>query len=137
MTQQPNIMLTELDLNRLEKLITTLSRDAFPGKDALEEELSRAEIVDSKDIPSTVVTMNSCVRFKVSESEETFSLTLVYPKDAHDHQNTISILAPIGSALLGLNQGDDIQWPKPNGDMIHVRIEEVTYQPERDGVYYR
>jgi regulator of nucleoside diphosphate kinase len=137
MVNQPNIMITELDLERLEKLIESLPKDSFPGKVALESELSRADVVGSHDIPDTVVTMNSTVRFKVNESKEEFSLTLVYPKDANSSERTLSILAPVGSALLGLNQGDEIQWPKPDGSMMTVRIEEVMYQPERAGEYHR
>jgi len=137
MPDQPNIVITELDLERLEKLIESLPKGSFPGKEALEAELLRADVVDSHDIPDTVVTMNSTVRFVVNESKEEFSLTLVYPKDADNSGDKISILAPVGSALLGLNQGDEIQWPKPGGGMMTVRIEEVMYQPERAGEYHR
>lgn len=137
MPDQPNIVITELDLERLEKLIESLPKGSFPGKEALEAELLRADVVDSHDIPDTVVTMNSTVRFVVNESQEEFSLTLVYPKDADNSGDKISILAPVGSALLGLNQGDEIQWPKPGGGMMTVRIEEVMYQPERAGEYHR
>lgn len=137
MPDQPNIVITELDLERLEKLIESLPKGSFPGKEALEAELFRADVVDSHDIPDTVVTMNSTVRFVVNESKEEFSLTLVYPKDADNSGDKISILAPVGSALLGLNQGDEIQWPKPGGGMMTVRIEEVMYQPERAGEYHR
>jgi len=64
-------------------------------------------------------------------------LKLVYPKDADTSGSTISILAPVGSAMLGLSIGDTIEWPKPGGGVLRVRIEEVTYQPERSGEYYR
>ena len=137
MGNQPNIVITQLDLERLETLIESLSSAAFPGKAALETELSRADVVDSHDIPETVVTMNSTVRFKVNESKEEFSLTLVYPKDADNSGKTLSILAPVGSALLGLNQGEEIDWPKPDGRVMTVRIEEVMFQPERAGEYHR
>jgi regulator of nucleoside diphosphate kinase len=58
-------------------------------------------------------------------------LTLVYPKDMDSSDRKISILAPVGSALLGLSQGAQIEWPKPGGGILRVRIEEIVYQPER------
>jgi regulator of nucleoside diphosphate kinase len=81
--------------------------------------------------------MNSVVRFKVSGSEEEFTLTLVYPKDVDGSAGKISILAPVGSALLGLSEGDEIEWPKPGGGVVKVQIEEIVHQPEREGEYHR
>ncbi|HDP88505.1 MAG TPA: nucleoside diphosphate kinase regulator [Thioalkalivibrio sp.] len=137
MNSKPNIIVSEQDYERLEKLLDSLPADAFPGKAALEAELERADIVDSKDVPPDVVTMNSTVRFRVSSSDEEFRLTLVYPKDLDASGEKISILAPVGSALLGLSQGDEIEWPSPGGGRLRVRIEEVVYQPERAGDFHR
>ncbi len=137
MSQQPNIIISELDAQRLESLLASLPSKAFPGKSALEAELERADIVDVKDVPSNVVTMNSTVEFRVSSSNEVFRLTLVYPKDVDQSGETISILAPVGSALLGLAQGDEIEWPRPGGGMMSVRIEQILYQPERAGDVHR
>ncbi len=134
---KPNIIISSLDAVRLENLLASLPGHAFPGKEELEAELARAEIVDPKEIPPTVVTMNSTVRFKIESSSNEFNLTLVYPKDTDIGGGTISILAPVGSALLGLSKGDEIEWPKPGGGVLRVRIEEVTYQPERAGEYLR
>jgi regulator of nucleoside diphosphate kinase len=135
--KKPKIVITSLDLKRLEDLLDSLPFDAFPGKEDLEDELARAEVVDSKSIPPTVVTMNSTVRFKVISTNNEYLLTLVYPKDIKPDGSTISILAPVGSALIGLSQGDEIEWPKPGGGVLRVRLEEVTYQPERSGDYNR
>ena len=121
----------------MENLIASLPRNAFPGMDELEAELARAEVVDPHAMPPNVVTMNSTVRFRVMSTNEAFTLTLVYPKDMDASGGKISILAPVGSALLGLSQGDEIEWPKPGGGVLRVRIEEVTYQPERAGEYFR
>ena len=137
MSIKPKIMISSLDAERLAILLETLSQNAFPGRDDLEAELARAEVVDPEEIPPTVVTMNSTVRFRVESSAEEFCLTLVYPKDVDTSGEKISILAPVGSALLGLAQGDEIEWPKPGGGVLRVRIMEVTYQPERSGEYYR
>jgi regulator of nucleoside diphosphate kinase len=88
-------------------------------------------------MPPNIVTMNSTVRFRQSDSGNEFSLTLVYPKDKRDSDDTLSILAPVGAALLGLKEGDEIEWPKPGGGVLSVQIIEVTYQPERAGEYHR
>ncbi len=133
MNKKPEITLSRLDAERLERLLDSLEGTSFPGKQELEDEISRAHIVAPEDVPPTVVTMNSSVRFKVESSDTTFSLTLVYPNAARDSSNTISILAPVGSALLGLKEGDEIAWPAPGGGMVNVKIIEVTYQPERSG----
>ncbi|ABI60304.1 MULTISPECIES: nucleoside diphosphate kinase regulator [Nitrosomonas] len=137
MSVKPKIMISSLDAERLEMLLDSLPQSVFPGRDDLEAELARADVVDPEEIPPTVVTMNSTVRFRVESSAEEFCLTLVYPKDVDTSGEKISILAPVGSALLGLSQGDEIEWPKPGGGVLRVRIVEVTYQPERSGEYYR
>ena len=87
-------------------------------------------------MPPNVVTMNSTVRFAMLSGEE-FEMTLVYPKDMDSSGKTVSILAPVGSALLGLAQGSEIEWPNPSGGVTTVRVKEVTYQPERAGTYHR
>src|SRR5690606_2867155 len=109
---KPRIIVSSLDAERLEDLIDSLHGTAIPGKDQLAAELERADVVDPKDVPPTVVTMNSTVRFKVENSGEEFQLTLVYPKDVDSSGGSISVLAPVGSALLGLSQGEEIEWPK-------------------------
>lgn len=137
MQTEPPIIISSTDAERLEHLLESLPEGAFPGRDELEAELARAEILDPHDIPPNVVTMNSIVRFKVASSSEEFCLTLVYPKNVDEKGGTLSILAPVGSALLGLSQGDEIEWPGPGGKTIQVRIEEVTWQPERAGEFHR
>jgi len=137
MNSRPNIVISSLDAERLEALLDSLPQGSFPGKEELETELARAEIVDPKDVPSTVITMNSTVRFHVESSSEEFTLTLVYPKDMDSSSGKISILAPVGSALIGLSVGDFIEWPKPGGGVLRVRVDEIIYQPERSGEYHR
>lgn len=137
MTTRPKVIISSLDAERLESLLESLPGNAFPGKADLEQELARAAIVDSKDVPPSVVTMNSKVRFRIESSAEEFCLTLVYPRDVDSSGGTISILAPVGSALLGLSQGDMIEWPRPGGGTLKVQIKEVVYQPERAGEFHR
>jgi len=137
MSSKPNIIISSLDLERLERVLDSLPGKAFPGMNELEEELERAQIVAPRDVPATVVTMNSTVRFQVKNTQEEFCLTLVYPKDMDTTGGTISILAPVGSALLGLSVGDEIEWPGPSGKPMQVSIGEILYQPESAGEFHR
>ncbi len=137
MSTRPEITISSIDSERLYALMASLPLNSFLGKEELESELARANVVEPTEVPPTVVTMNSTVRFSVESSQDEFELTLVYPKDVDSSGKKISILAPVGSALLGLSQGDEIEWPKPGGGLIKVRIKEVIYQPERAGEYHR
>lgn len=134
---QPEIVISELDLNRIEQILTTLSHRELEKVATLEGELERADVVEPVAIPGNVVTMNSTVKFSVSSSQQTFCLTLVYPKDMTNDGKTISILAPAGSAMLGLLEGDEIEWPTPDGKPMKVKVEEILYQPERAGEFHR
>lgn len=134
---RPEIIISSLDAERLEDLLASLPQTGIVGRTELEAELNRANIVEPEEMPPTVVTMNSTVKFTVESTKEEFELTLVYPKDMDSSGKTISILAPVGSALLGLSQGAEIEWPKPGGGLLKVKITEVTYQPERTGAYHR
>jgi regulator of nucleoside diphosphate kinase len=128
---KPKLTISSRDAERLEALLASSPNRAFPGRDDLEAELARADIVPPDEIPPNVVTMNSRVRFRMESSQEAFYLTLVYPQEVDAKGGTISILAPVGSALLGLSAGDEIEWPKPGGGTLRVCIEEVIAQPER------
>ena len=135
MQEYPNITITTKDAARLETLLETLSADGFPGRKALEEELYRANVVAPEEVPPSVVTMNSTVRFAMLPSGTERRLKLVYPGKSDASEDSISILAPVGSALLGLAEGDDIHWPNPNGGTLHLVVQEVEDQPERAGHY--
>ena len=138
MAQRPKILVTSRDMDRLEALLAALPEHGrSPGRAELEAELARADVVAPDAMPGDVVTMNSTVRFLVEGSRDEFRLTLVYPNGMDDSGTTISILAPVGSALLGLAEGDEIEWPKPGGGSLKVRIEEVLEQPERSGDFTR
>lgn len=134
---KPPITISSLDAERLENLLATLPPSGAFNQQALLDELARANIVEPQDMPPGVVTMNSTVRFEIIAPHEQFCLTLAYPKDMDQVQNGISILTPIGSALLGLSIGDSIDWPRPDGQLLRVRLLEVLYQPEREGAFFR
>ena len=134
---KPQITLSSLDLERIEALLAALPASVFPGKAELQAELDRAEVVEPQDIPPTVVTMNSTVRFAIAETGKEFCLTLVYPRDMDGSADLLSILAPVGAALLGLSVGDELTWPGPGGKTMTVRVQEIVYQPERAGELHR
>jgi regulator of nucleoside diphosphate kinase len=134
--KRPALVISSRDYDRLESLLRAPSVGGVSNKAALEAELERAEIVEPEQVPPNVVTMNSTVRFSIAESGEEFRLTLVYPKDAGE-ADRISVLAPVGSALLGLAVGDELAWPRPGGGVSTVRVMDVFYQPERAGELHR
>jgi regulator of nucleoside diphosphate kinase len=127
----PRIVLSRFDQERLEKLLAKVG--ARPDLDALRAEIDRAEIVEPEQIPPNRVTMNSRVRFVDEESKDEHEITLVFPAHADVAENRISVLAPVGSALLGLSVGDTIEWPLPNARSRRLRVVEITYQPEAAG----
>ena len=129
--KRPEITLTTTDLERLEGLLGELRAGAPEIADGLRAELDRARIVEPEEMPADVVTMNSTVRFADEESGKEFERTLCYPGEATGGEDKVSILAPLGSALLGLSVGQRIDWPVPGGRMVHIRILEVVSQPQR------
>jgi regulator of nucleoside diphosphate kinase len=132
-----NIYITEQDYQRLSGLIEiTRERNGVDREylNKLEAELDRAEIVDPKQIPANVVTMRSKVRLKDLVSGEANTYSLVFPREANFSEGKISILAPIGTAILGYKKGDKIEWPVPSG-MRRLKVDEILYQPEAAGNY--
>lgn len=130
-----DIHITEHDRDRLQKLIEVMSdrdRQSKPYIDKLEEELDRAHVVEPNRIPSDVITMNSKVRLQDMDSGEEVVYALVFPGKANADENAISVLAPIGTALLGYREGDVIEWQVPAGTK-RLKVLEVVYQPERAG----
>lgn len=135
--RKPPIILSSLDLDRIEALLEDLPASALAGKAELQAELDRAEVVAPENMPPTVVTMNSTVKFIMVETGKEFCLTLVYPRDMDGSADRISIFAPVGGALLGLSVNDELAWPGPGGKAMTVRVTEVIFQPERAGELHR
>ena len=126
----PEIYLTQGDMDRLLALV-----DAYPGRrfENLERELLRAHVVPREKIPADVVTMGSRVVFEDTATSERREVTLVYPGSADIDAGKISVLVPIGTALLGLRVGQSIDWEVPGGGKRRYRIAAVPYQPEAAG----
>ena len=131
---KPTIRVTELDMHRLLRcLVASGCEHSKCVVEPLEEELARAEVIDPAVAAPTLVTMNSRVVFENVHSGRRREITLAYPQDADATQDRISILSPIGTALLGLSVGEEIDWTLPNGRAARFRVAEVVYQPEAAG----
>ncbi|MFA6954871.1 MAG: nucleoside diphosphate kinase regulator [Thermoanaerobaculia bacterium] len=131
------IHITRFDKKRLMSLLQGLNAaQATPAEiEDLEQELERGTEVDSKEIGPDVVTMNSTVRVTDLDADTTHLYTIVFPADADFEKGRISILSPLGTALLGYRAGDVVTWHVPRGTR-KLRIEELVYQPEAAGDFH-
>lgn len=130
-----NIVITEADYGRLQRLIEASRR--FRPRDAehlddLEQELDRAIVVKVGEVPHDVVTMNSRVRVKDLNNGRESMYQIVFPGEADIAKNWISVLAPIGTGLLGYRAGTTVEWQVPSG-LRRFRILGVEYPPEAAG----
>lgn len=134
MTNKPSIIVSTLDMDRISTLLEKASQWSAE-LEKLEDELDRATVMASSDMPSDVVTMNSTVCFKFVGSDNSMEKTLVYPDQVRSSED-ISIFAPVGSALLGLSVGQQLTWSMPGGQEKSIEIIDVVYQPERAGDFH-
>lgn len=125
----PAIVLTAADYDTLQRLITN---SETPEAELLDLELARAEIVSAEEVAGDVVTMNSDVVYEDISSHAKRKVRVVHPKDVDVERRWVSVLAPLGSALIGMRVGQEIDWPMPRG-VRRLRILEVPYQPEANG----
>ncbi len=119
MDNHDNLILTSGDFQKLSSLVSSTQTKIA---ELLEEELSRASIVPDDELPQDVVSMNATVRFQDLDTEKESTVTLVYPHEANIDENKVSILAPVGSALIGLRVGQMIIWPVPNGKEKRMKV---------------
>ena len=132
------IIITAEDYQQLEALLTSNIVRLVCGSDRLDElqtELGRAQIMPQDDVPSDVVTMNSTVSLRDLDTDEVETYTLVYPDHADIANHKLSVLAPIGTAILGYRVGDEFRWRVPEG-WRKLKVEQVIFQPERDGEFH-
>jgi regulator of nucleoside diphosphate kinase len=120
--------------NMLEEALARNSRDSAFLKE-LAHELALAEAVEPKNVPPDVVTMNSRVILKDVESGEQMDYTLVFPELADIEQGRLSVVSPIGTAILGYAKGDTLSWQTPGGPR-KLRILDIPYQPEAAGDFH-
>lgn len=136
---RPPIRVSRLDVERIESLLEQPQYRALDTA-ALQDELVRAEVLEPARMPNDVITMNSVAQVQVTDadgSRQEHELTLVFPRDADADAHRVSILAPVGSALLGLRVGDAIDWPMPGGRSARLQVLAVRYQPEAAGELHR
>jgi len=134
-----NIVVTDSDRRRLGTLLDKSARAGLVERHYLYDlghELERAKVVEPHKVPADVITMNSTARVRDLDNDETCEYTLVYPERADVDENRISVLSPVGTALIGYRVGDTIEWPIPAGK-VRLKVEEVVYQPEREGEFER
>lgn len=124
MAAKPKIILTKEVYEKLSKLIDSVPQDMIT--DQLIDELERAKIVSAQKLPDDVVTMHSQVTFTVQSTGKTFTYTLVYPTELDNTDNKLSVLSPIGSAIIGLQQGQEIDWPISKTQRTTVKVDGVS-----------
>ena len=121
-----DIIITNTDLQRL---LSVVEHHESPAAESLDAELHRAVVVDQRAVPADVVTMNSEVVYEDCATFTRRCVRIVYPGDADPARGHVSVLAPIGSALLGLRVDQAIEW-RVAGGTKRIRVVEIRYQPE-------
>jgi regulator of nucleoside diphosphate kinase len=130
----PKIFLTTLDAERLERVLAAFrSRSYQPLTGFLSSELRRATIIDPQAVCRCVVTMNSHVRFRLDGDDAIRESTLVCPGREDSLMRRISVLTPVGAALIGMREGETIVWNGFDRQRRSVMVLKVLYQPEADG----
>lgn len=128
--KSPAITVSTTDYERLLRLIDQQTSGPLAAlADALDDELSRAAVVDDDAVPPDIVRMHSTCVFRFDDTLEEREITLVYPIEADLEKGRVSVLAPIGTALLGLPKGKSITWPTPKGPR-RVRVMSVRHDPD-------
>ncbi len=132
------IYVTKKDHQRLNELLLMQRGNNGNSKyvSQLSQELKRASRVKPEDILECIVTMNSRVRLRQLKTDKEFEITLVYPQDVNVNERKVSVLAPVGIAILGCKEGDVVELPVPTGSTISYVIDKVIYQPEAAGDFH-
>lgn len=133
-TNKRNIYITREDMIRLRSLISAV-KSTRDDLSSLRAELDQAQVMAAEEIPRDVITMNSQARLRDKATREIMTFTLVFPENASIEHNRISVLAPIGTAMLGQRQGDELEWEVPAGT-VHLKVTKVLYQPEASNHFH-
>jgi regulator of nucleoside diphosphate kinase len=123
MEQLPSLVISQEDYQKISVLLSVAKVDIA---DQLAEELGRAELVPYQELPFDIVSMNSRVTFIDLDTDKEQSVTLTYPNEANIELGKISILAPVGAALIGLRIGQTIDWPVADGKVRRMKVISVT-----------
>jgi len=127
--KKPNIVVSDVDYERLMGLANSVPEQHEEIADELMAELDRAKVVPAKRLPQNVVHMGSVVEFRSNDGHER-RVTLVYPGEADIAQGKISILTPIGTALIGLAPGQSISWTARDGRAHELNVISVSTAEE-------
>ena len=130
-----DIYITQYDLERLLKVLRELPEKKHVtgfSVQELEDELNRGIVVSPKEVPENVITMNSRVLMRDVESGKDMTLWLVFPDKMDAVKNPVSILSPLGTAMIGYKVGDVFTWESPTGKK-QIEVLDILYQPERVG----
>lgn len=133
-----NLYITEQDMLRLEGILSSFmpkNENEKNNIELLKKYLDHFNVVTPEEIPNDVVTMNTKLHLKDVDTGEILIFTLVFPSAADISKNRISVLAPIGSAVLGCRTGEVVVWKVPSR-IRKLKIEKVLYQPEAAGIFY-
>ena len=136
-SSKDNLVISSFDKQRIMKLLRS-AETAAEQREEMEDlvhEIERGSELQPTEIPPDVVTMNSTVRVTDAGSGTSHVYTIVFPADADYEKGKISILAPLGTALLGYRVGDTVDWHMPRG-VRRLRIDEIIYQPEAAGDFH-
>jgi regulator of nucleoside diphosphate kinase len=128
--------LTQTDHARLMRLLARGGQPPLPAAEAMRDMLDTSDVVPSPAVPATVVTMYTQVLLEENDGTQ-HQLTLCYPPDANPSRGQVSVLSPIGAAVLGLRVGETARWQAPTGDERSARILSILFQPEAAGDYLR
>ena len=129
------ITVNSRDFLKLKQIIKSGAASRNINAKNLEAELSNAVLLDPGKIPPDLITMNTKVSFRDLTDSEDFVYTIVYPEEADIEKGKISVFAPIGTALLGYKEGEEVVWQVPAG-LKSFRVEKILYQPEANGDYH-
>lgn len=114
------------------ELATAKKGEKFRSLVQLKNDLAYSDVVAPTEMPHDVVTMNTEIRIEFTASGETKEVILVFPEEADFSKSKISLLAPLGAALLGCKRGETAVYTAPGGN-VEVKIQEILYQPEANG----
>ncbi len=135
-TKLPTVIVTTQDRERISSALEAAMDERPDELERLDQELSRAEVVPPREVPPDVVTMNSRVVYEDEVTGVVREITLVYPQDANASEARISVLSPVGSALIGMRVGQVIEWTVPKAGRKRYRVLSVPYQPEAAGDFH-
>jgi regulator of nucleoside diphosphate kinase len=129
--------LTQTDHARLTRLLSRSGQPQLPATEAMQDMLDSSDVVPAPKVPATVVTMYTQALLADEQEGTEFKITLCYPPDANPSTGQVSVLSPIGAAVLGLSVGETASWHAPTGEERRARILSILFQPEAAGDYLR